>query len=281
MNNLADPICFLFDNGSLRPDSTLALRRVAQRLAELSGVAVTPVSLLHSNRITADRLGDKPAVLLEPALEKAAQAGYRNLVALPLFFGPSGAMVDYLPPRLDALRSQFPDTNIHLGPSLESEYDDSAQLLASALRSEITAAAAKHSLPHPAVIVTDHGSPLPTVTAVRNRIGRELNQLRLPDWVSVTVASMERREGEEYAFNDPLLEDALPAAAAAGFREIVVAQQFLFSGRHAGPGGDITEICKKFTQASPDIVVKTTNPIGESDEVMQLLQRRLSQTLSS
>lgn len=250
-------------------------------MAELSGVAVTPVSLLHSNRITADRLGDKPAVLLEPALEKAAQAGYRNLVALPLFFGPSGAMVDYLPPRLDALRSQFPDANIHLGPSLESEYDDSAQLLARALRSEITAAAAKHSLLHPAVIVTDHGSPLPTVTAVRNRIGRELNQLRLPDWASVTVASMERREGEEYAFNEPLLEDALPAAAAAGFREIVVAQQFLFSGRHAGPGGDITEICEKFTQASPDVVVKTTNPIGESDEVMQLLQRRLSQTLSS
>lgn len=280
VNNFSPPTCFLFDNGSLRPDATLALRRVAQRLAAATGLEVRPTSLLHSDRIDPAKLAGESAALLEPSLESFARGGGRNGVALPLFFGPSGAMRDYLPPRLDAIRAKYPNCRIELADCLESENDDSTRLLAEALKTAIHRIEERRQLRHPVIIVTDHGSPLPSVTAVRNRLGPALDRLKPSTWRSVEVASMERREGAEYDFNEPLLENALRTAAAAGAKEMVVAQQFLFPGRHAGPGGDIAEICRDFSTDYPETKVETTDPIGESDQILELLGRRLRQAIN-
>ena len=43
------PLCILFDNGSLCPESMLNLRVIALRLQAMIGVNVRPVSLLHSS----------------------------------------------------------------------------------------------------------------------------------------------------------------------------------------------------------------------------------------
>lgn len=279
VKNFYAPTCFLFDNGSLRPAATLGLRRVADRLANLTGVEVRAVSLLHSDRVDQDSLGGRPAELLEPALDAFVAGGGRQAVALPLFFGPSGAMVDYLPPRIEALESRHPGSRIRLAACLESPDDDSPRLLATALKQAIFRMDESQTLRNPTVIVTDHGSPLPTVTAVRNRIGTALARIKDPSWPEVKVASMERREGRAYDFNEPLLARALRETAASGHSEMVVAQQFLFPGRHAGPGGDIAEICAEFERENPACSVLTTEPIGESDEVLALLARRLQEAL--
>lgn len=264
--------CFLFDNGSLRAASTLALRRVAARLAEHIGVEVRAVSLLHSHRVSPAELGDQPAVLLESALAEYAEQGGEQAIALPLFFGPSGALVEYLPPRLEALATKYPHCRFTLAACLESPADDSARLLAGELACAVAGTQAGTTA---AIVVCDHGSPLPTVTAVRNRIGATL-----PGNSTAKVASMERREGEEYAFNEPLLERALAELAGAGHREIVVALQFLFAGRHAGPGGDVAQICQAVEQAYPGLRTFMTEPIGESDAVLELLVRRYRQAVS-
>jgi len=277
---LAPLTCFLFDNGSFRPASTLALRRVAARLARELQVPVQATPLLHSHKVDPSLLGGVPAQLLEPALESYAEQGGTHAVALPLFFGPSGAMQDYLPPRLKELAHRFPSCRFQLAGCLESPQDDSAVLLAQDLAERITRTTAEQAGKPPAVILCDHGSPKPEVADVRNRIGVSLAQLPSLRGRPVVVASMERREGPEYAFNEPLLETALTDLAAAGQRKVVVALQFLAAGRHAGPGGDVVSICEEVQKQFPDLEVAFTDPLGESDVVRELLVRRFRQAIT-
>ncbi len=58
----------LIDNGSRRADSTLNLRRLAALLSERAGEQVLPLSLLHSDQVPSDQLGNRPARTLEPTL---------------------------------------------------------------------------------------------------------------------------------------------------------------------------------------------------------------------
>jgi sirohydrochlorin ferrochelatase len=272
--------CFLFDNGSFRPDSTLALRRVAKRLSDQVGLPVRPTSLLHSSRVKAADLGGQPAQLLEPALEQFAEKGGESAVLLPLFFGPSGAMRDYLPPRLTALRERFPRCKLQLAACLESPADDSTTLIAQAIKDQIEAGLAVTGYTQPGVILCDHGSPLSAVTEVRDRVGEKLQHISDSTWRGVTAASMERRDGPEYAFNEPLLERALRDHAAAGINEFIVALQFLFPGRHAGPGGDVATICNEFVAEHPAAKFIMTSPIGESSQILALLARRLAEAIT-
>ncbi len=270
MSNLAKITCFLFDNGSRRPASTLALRRVANRLSDVIGCKVEPVSLLHSDSIAPAELAGQRARLLEESLQEFGEEAGKVAVALPLFFGPSGALHEYLPPRLEVLAGRYPDTRFILANCLESARDDSASILSQAIQREISSTVTAAEFSHPAVLVTDHGSPLIEVTRVRDRVGTNLAR----SWPTAQVASMERRDGPDYTFNEPLLETAVQTLAAKGEKEIIVALQFLFAGRHAGEGGDIAQICDTAVEKNPELRIATTQPIGESPEVLQLLERR-------
>ena len=105
--HVSAPLCVLFDNGSLRPEATLNLRVIALRLQAAIGVTVCSVSLLHSSAIAPGELGGLPAQILEPALRAWLQAGVNDILLLPLFFGPSAALTEYVPQRLEQLRRDF------------------------------------------------------------------------------------------------------------------------------------------------------------------------------
>ncbi len=127
-----------------------------------------------------------------------------------------------------------------------------------------------------AVILVDHGSPVPVVAAVRDRLADDL-RARLGEAVSgVLAASMERREGDAYAFNDPLLATAL---RTTGFDsgEVIVAMQFLLPGRHAGPGGDVAQIIADAeTAGAPRALrVQMTRLVAEDDALADLLAARV------
>ncbi len=276
-----DPsICFLFDNGSLRAASTLSLRRIARRLQDRLAVAVKPVSLLHSSGVAADQLEGQPAELLEVALTRFAEVGGREAVLLPLFFGPSGALTGYVPERLAAIRTKFPLLEVRLAAPLISLTDDSAGLLAAEIAAEIATFEVSGAPATQAVVLVDHGSPQPAVTAVRDHLAAELRR-RITE-SAVIAASMERRPGPEYAFNDPLLETALrDVAGQSGIREIIVALQFLQAGRHAGPGGDVAEICAAALHDTPDVRVRFTSLLGEGPTVLRLLERRWTECVAA
>ena len=272
-----DFACFLFDNGSFRADSTRSLRRLAARLAERLGHPVRAVSLLHSTRVAAEELDGMPAQLLEPALDGWFTERPRGrALLLPLFFGPSGALTDYVPDRLASLRARHPGARAFLAEPLVLADEEPVEM-AEALADRVRTTVSEKGWARPKVVLCDHGSPQPAVTAVRNRLAVALVRALHDEVETVVAASMERRAGDEYAFNEPLLATRL-ATPPFDAGKVVVALQFLSPGRHAGPGGDVAAICVEAEQAARvsgrELVTAMTTTLADDPRLVEILARR-------
>ena len=267
----------LVDNGSLRPQTTLNLRRLAQALSRATGEAVEATSLLHSCKIGPEKLAGEKAVTLGPLAEPAAAQGVTELIILPFFFGPSRALTDYLPARLAEVQASYPRLGIKVARPLVDHQATVdlrlAQLLADNVRERLA------GLARPRVVLVDHGSPIPEVTAVRNYLAGQLSVLLADEVDCVTFASMERRDGKAYRFNEPLLEGLL-ASPVLTDGDVILAMLFLSPGRHAGEGGDIAKICERAMARSPGLNVATTRLVGEHDAIVDILATRLQQALA-
>lgn len=269
----------LVDNGSLRPQAVLNLRRLAGTLAEAIGEPVEAVSLLHAHKIPAEQLEGDPAVTLGPLAERLAAEGVTELVIVPFFFGPSQALTHYLPERLSTVQERYPHLAVKVTAPLVDPLSGLdlrlARLLADNVR-DTTPQVSLNGRQRPTVVLVDHGSPIPEVAAVRNYVAGQLGALLAEEAGCVTFASMERRDGDEYRFNEPLLADLLASRVLAG-REVILAMLFLSPGRHAGEGGDIAEICDRAMKASPGLRIATTRLVGEHDGVIEILADRVAQ----
>lgn len=260
------PLTILMDNGSLEPAATLGLRGLAAKLGERIGQAVAPVSLLHSSAVPPEKLGGIAAEILEPALERRLAAGQSDFLIVPLFFGPSGALTDYLPKRVAHLRGKHPALSVRVAAPLFAAGDDRlARILADQVRAVGSASRR--------VALVDHGSPAKAVTDVRNELACQLAG-RLGDGYTVAPASMERREGAAYDFGEPLLERLLRSPGwHAG--EVIIAMQFLLPGRHAGPAGDVAEICRAAEAAGNGALRTTmTGLVAEHPLLVEILADR-------
>jgi sirohydrochlorin ferrochelatase len=253
----------LVDNGSYEPAATLALRGLAREVGKLIGQEVRPVSTMHSTKIDPALLGGEPAVIFEQAVRQAKADGIDELVVLPLFIGPSRAITEYLP-------KVFADAEpgamkLSIRPPLFG--DDGAGLtgmLADNLRQT------GWTKGRGTVLLCDHGSPIPEVTACRDALAASLREALGLKPEELVACSMERREGAEYDFNEPLLERALQNAKG----DAVILMLFLLPGRHAGPEGDVATIAKEH---APDEVRWKLSPLlGTHPALPALLRRRHS-----
>jgi len=263
---MPEPVTILMDNGSLEPAATLALRGLAKHLEKNIGQRIEPVSLLHASGVPMEKLGGIPAAILEPFLERELASGQKEFLIVPLFFGPSGALTDYLPKRLANLRTKHPSVKVKLAAPLFAVGDDR---LARILTDQVHAvgSAARR------VALVDHGSPLREVTAVRNELACQLNGLLGPGY-QVAPASMERREGVAYDFCEPLLTGLLHSASW-NTGAVVVAMQFLLPGRHAGPTGDVAQMCRAAELASEGgLRTQMTGLVGEHPLLLDILADR-------
>ena len=268
------PTCFLVDNGSLRADAWRNLRRLAAGLSDRTGMRVEAASLLHSDRIPVEDLGcDAPGRTLERMVRAFLEAGERDFLILPLFFGPSRAITRYLPTRFGVVRQELGPFRWAVAPFLFEE-EELSEGLTSLLVERVGEVLEREGLERPPVILVDHGSPVRAVATVRDTLAARLSGA-LGDRVrQVVPASMERREDDRYAFCDPLLEVQLDRE---GFCEgpVVVAMLFLGPGRHAGEGGDVDRICRAAEERHPALRVFRTRLLATSDDLYGLLERRL------
>lgn len=271
-------VCFLFDNGSFRADSTRSLRTLAANLAKPLGHPVRAVSLLHSSRVSPAELDGEPAKLLEPELQSwfALHPRGRALL-LPLFFGPSGALVDYVPERLAALHTKYPEGRVKLAEALVLPHEEPSELVA-ILADRVRATMQARGWNRPNVILCDHGTPLRTVSEIRDRLAAGLARALAGEVGRVAPASMERRPEEAFAFNEPLLETLLATPPFNG-SHVVVALQFLSPGRHAGPGGDVAQICATAEAAAPGLSTAMSTPIADDPRLIDVLTRRAKAVL--
>ena len=246
----------LVDNGSLNPRATLRLRELADGLTRELGRPVEPVSVLHSDKVDPAELGGVPARTFEPFAREARAAGADTLEVFPLFIGPSLALTEFLP----ELAAKV-GIRLDLRPPLagDGRIDALADILADNLRASGWTRGAGN------VLLCDHGSPVPVVTAVREDLAARLRaKLGLAESELVGCA-MERREGPAYAFNEPMLADLVSRQESP----FTVLMLFLLPGRHAGAGGDVDTICRGHARAG--IGWRLSPLLGEHPGLVRLL----------
>lgn len=271
-------ICIV-DNGSLKPTATLSLRKLAQQLSEASGQPVDAVSLQHAHKIPAQKLQGEPAQILVDYCRAQLQAGVREFLLIPLFFGLSRALTSFVPEQQAILEQEFGEFRLTLADTLYPLPQGDPRL-AQILFEHIRQTGEAHGLPAENLVLVDHGSPAPQVTEVREKISQQLKAL-LGDEVELSQAVMERRQGRQYDFNGQLLEDWLREVAAGGAKSAIVSMLFLQPGRHAGEGGDIEQICASVMQEYPGFEVAITPLVGEHPLLISILLSRLEARLEA
>ena len=90
---------------------------------------------------------------------------------------------------------------------------------------------------------------------------------------------MESREGEEYSFNKPLLEDVLGSSEFE--RDVILSMLFISPGRHAGKGGDIDKICAESSKKHSALKTFMTGLFSEHEGSIDVLNKRLNQGLET
>ncbi|MES2694533.1 MAG: hypothetical protein V4773_13740 [Verrucomicrobiota bacterium] len=271
-------IVALIDNGSLEPASYRNLRAVAAAISARADVQVHAVSWKHSDRIAPELLDDTPAWTLAPFVRRMVALGQRDFVFIPFFVSAQGAIGSALRRELEELQRELfsgsPATN---AASFEFTFTDSLAargviptIVAERIRSTITA----RNLRQPPVVVVDHGGPSATSAALRDGLATALRNLLEREVGPLSAASME-------GVHPPLLADHLATPAFAQ-RDVVVAMLFLSPGRHAGPEGDVAQICRTATSAAGASGPRChpTDLIGNHPAVADTLAAALRATLS-
>lgn len=276
----------LLDNGSKRPAATKALRRLAADLSRCIGEEVHPVSLLHSSKVLPSQIDGRAAQTLEPFLRQQAEQGRRAFVILPLFFGPSRAVEVFVPEIIAAVEADYGQMQVQVAPIL-CPMPTGEPRLVDILEANALDVIARYALSPSRLILVDHGSPIPEVSAVRRWLATELTQ-RFKGILPVSEAVMERRQGQQYDFNGELLEDMLAALpldrmnAGAKTRkcDIVLAMQFLLPGRHAGPEGDVDGIAEAAMKEQPWLNIITSPLVSEHPLLCDILCDRLRSSVN-
>jgi sirohydrochlorin ferrochelatase len=270
------PTILLLDNGSSRAESTLNLRRLAAALGERLGETVHPVSLLHANRVPAEALGGRKADTFQPFLRREVQAGGREFLVLPLFFGQSGALTGFIPETVETLQAEHGPFDVRIAEVL-CPLPEGEPGLVRILLDNLTAAAEGREPPRQVVLV-DHGSPLPAVTEVRRWLAGRMREALSPG-VRLEEAVMERRSSSEYDFNGPLLAEVLDRLGAEGSGPVHLAMLFLSAGRHAGADGDVEEICGAAQAAHPGLEVRISPLVASHPAIVDILEARARASL--
>lgn len=265
-------ICLLVDNGSLAPASILATRELAQAIEGPINLRVEATGLLHVSKVSPEKLNGIPAQTCIRRIRELYEEGVRQIGILPLFIGPSLAIHEYLPNQLLKLKREFPDLTVKVAPVLcpTPHHREAVDRLAKLCLMQIEDS---KGLEGSAICLCDHGSPIPGVAAIRDAVARRLQEL-IGTELTVIACSMERRAGPEYAFNDPLLEEAMRLPVVETSDPKTISLLFLFPGRHAGPGGDVDQIAKS-VYSEDDILL--TNPIGLRPEFEEWIAERCHQ----
>lgn len=262
----------IVDNGSLQPAAARQLRKIATALGRRLGRNVAPVSLLHSNKIPADKLGGRKAEILNEAVLRRLEVGVQEFVIVPLFFGRSRALTEFIPELIGQWRLHSAEMKVRIAAPLAASGDDRlARILERQVRAKLTRGFLCGQRARVALV--DHGSPVKAVTQVRNRLATQLRRRLGASVAGVSACSMERRPGAAYDFNEPLLETLL-ATPPWNSGPVIVAQLFLLPGRHAGPGGDVERICRRAREKSPQLRTRRTGLLGGHAGLVTILADR-------
>lgn len=267
-------VILLVDNGSRRAAATLQLRQLAAAVTERTGQTVYPVSLQHADGIDPQALSGVPAQIFYPFLAQQLASGEQEFTIVPLFFGMSRALTSLIPQQLAELKKKYGEFEYRI-TDVVYPLPQGEPHLPQIFEDLVRATVRENRIPLQHVVLVDHGSPIPEVTAVRKQLAQVL-QARLGDGVRLYQAVMERRAAKKYDFNGMLLEGLLENLVDSGVTQVIVAMMFFLPGRHAGAGGDIESICEQVQGSYPDIDIKITPLLSEHPALADILFKRIA-----
>ena len=256
-------IIALVDNGSLEPAAHRNLSAVAAALAARTKLTVHAVSWKHSDRIASAALDDVPAWTIASFVRTMAARGQRDFVFVPFFISAQGAIGSALRRDLEELQAELTHFEFTLTDGLAAR-----GVIPAIVGARIRETIVSRQLTKPSVIVVDHGGPSPASAALRDVLAAELGRQLGTAIGALAAASMEGN-------HRPLLADQLGAADFAQ-RDVVVAPLFLSPGRHAGPDGDVAQIC-----AGSAARCHLTGLVGTHPLAVDALAAALQDTLSA
>ncbi|KAL4086868.1 hypothetical protein PRIC1_013927 [Phytophthora ramorum] len=286
----AQRVVILVNIGSLRAEPYLDLRQISFRLSRVLGQPVVPCSFRFSDRVDTDELNGLRAKTFEMVLTEhlAARGGEASeVIVLPLFFGKSSTLTEFMPKVMDkvwtaAMPTPSAPLTLRLGGCLVDQENANDTRVAQILLERIHAVVDFETVNEDVtVLVVDHGTPNRDVHESREFVAQELRGLLTPHQhvKLVDTACMERREGSEYDFNDPLLAVALDHyTVEKGI--VVVAKMFLSNGRHAGEKGDIEEIVDDVSARHAGVDVRVTDALGTHELLSEILHDRYRAALA-
>ncbi len=278
---ITPPPTVVVDNGSLRPAAHIALRNTAQALQRLllladddAGGEVLAASLRYSDAIEPALLHGTPARNLTTTLRHLAASGATQVAVVPLLLAPSPSLRAAVDEALGDIRTDELPMRVAVGTCLVDERVADHELVVRALAHNILRTARARRLAQPLrVALVDHGTPSPRVNAVRTLLASKVAALLGERALCVTGTSMERRDGPEYDFNEPLLENLLSTPPyCAG--DVIIAMCFLLPGKHAGEGGDVEQILAEARARHSGLRTHVCPLLAEQPLVHQLLLRR-------
>jgi hypothetical protein len=280
VNDRGSACVVLVDNGSIRDHALLFTRKLARDLACRCGLPVIAASLAHSDRIPDGKLHGEPAWLLQPLLDSLAAQQVHLVVVLPLLMTRWGAIYRKVAAIAGGAGICHPGMRVVLCGGLIEPPDAGPGSIpwqiATVMDRSMEEAGAKHA----ELIVVDHGSPVREVAQVRDWVAQQVQGMLPHGRVDrVVAASMERREGAEYAFADPLLDAALRGAVQRGVSDVWVAKLFLQPGRHSGRAGDVEQIVAGVCEDHPQLKVHMPRQVFHQKHLTQVLHDRLQQSV--
>ena len=279
---MANPIILLFDNGSLKPEASLKLRDLARNLSDVLSMQVEPVSLLHSCKIDPELLNGEPATIIRRRFKKAVNNKERKILCLPLFLGPSLAITDYLQELIQEALALDSEMQIKVAAPLSGwDVHKPDERLVTVMKELIEECRANAKRSFKNIVLVDHGSPIKKMAILRNGIAEKVDTLLKGEGVkaTVTACSMEKREGDAFSFNDPLLETIPDYLNLEAAEDLLVAMFFLMPGRHAGEGGDVETILSNLCQNQRIRSFCKTDLIASHPMIMDILVDRVRSVL--
>jgi len=284
--SFSSTMCLLIDNGSLRPEPFKQLRVHAQNLEQdlktsgVENVQVLAVSARYSDRIDVDDLDGVPARTLDATLQGISNASkfdgatMPRIVALPYFLAKARTVKDFIPGLLKKYCQGSEGREWVVAEPLVSKDYRLARIVAENVRH----VAQERGIESPyRVVLVDHGSPSREVNYARRGIAAQIRRLLGPEATCIVDCSMERRDGDEYSFNDPLLENVF-SQGGLDSGDVILAMGFLGPGRHAGEDGDISDIIAQVKRKHTGLSIHQTSLIGDLDrnggKIVSLLKDR-------
>ncbi|CAE6970872.1 unnamed protein product [Symbiodinium natans] len=185
----------LVDNGSLKPEATKSLRRLAASLQRRGNWTVEAVSARFADKISKDKLDGKPGEVLAPWLKRVVdeEGNQAKVLLLPLLIGPSDTLTKAMPEAAAAsdLEVCIAPSLVCLCPAIYKAEESGASDIAMMLHEKLGDLTPTSGVTH--VLLCDHGSPAPRVAAAREAVRSELEggecpALETPPAVNVLIA---------------------------------------------------------------------------------------------